>query len=227
MVQSLPVRPGLNWIGTRDGTIPPLEGTNGDTLTDDYQKATLLNDYFASQSTVDITDAHTLPLQPTTNTTPVPTLSEITTSEREVLQLLNSLDSNKSTGPDEIPVKLLKLSALLIAEPLSKLFNKSLTLGIYPSAFKKANVRPIFKNKGSPSDYTCYRPISLLSSLSKVFERIVYKHIYTHLSEHSLLTEKRSGYRRSHSTEQQLIYLTHNMHKSLDSRLHRHLSRHF
>ena len=44
-------------------------------------------------------------------------------SEREVLQLLNYLDSNKATGPNEIPVKLFKLSAVLIAEPLSKLFS--------------------------------------------------------------------------------------------------------
>ena len=138
-------------------------------------------------------------------------------TETEVLRLLNSLDSNKSTGPDEIPVKLLKLSALLIAKPLSDLFNKSLSSGVYPSKFKEANIRPIYKNKGSPSDYTCYRPISILSSLSKVFERIVYQRIYSHLTEHSLLTDKQSGYRRNHSTEQQLLYLTHNMHKSLDS----------
>ena len=89
-------------------------------------------------------------------------------------------------------------------------------MGVYPSRFKVAHITPIFKNKGSPSDYTCYRPISILSALSKVFERIVYKRIYTHLSEHSLLTEKQSGYRQHHSTEQQLQYLTHNMYKSLD-----------
>ena len=92
----------------------------------------------------------------------------------------------------------------------------SLSQGIYPSNFKEANIKPIFKNKGSPSDYTCYRPISILSSLSKVFEKIVFKGIYSHLLNHSLLNDKQSGYRRSHSTEQQLLYLTHNLYKSLD-----------
>ena len=202
---------------THDNTIPPLEGPNGDILTDDYAKATLLNDYFARQSTLDITDTLTLPTDNHSIAAPVPTLNEIKTSEREVLQILNSLDCNKSTGPDEIPAKLLKLTALIIAEPLSKLFNMSLSSGVYPSKFKEANIKPIFKNKGSPSDYSCYRPISLLSSLSKVFERIVYKRIYSHISEHSLLTDKQSGYRRNHSTEQQLLYLTHNLYKSLDS----------
>ena len=201
----------------RDDYIPPLEGPEGDILTDDTEKAKLFNDYFATQATINIPDTQALPPNDARHDIPVPTLSEITTNETEVLQQLNSLDPNKSTGPDEIPVKLLKLSALLIVKPLSDLFNKSLSSGIYPSKFKEANVRPIFKNKGSPSDHTCYRPISLLSSISKIFERIVHKRIYSHLIEHSLLTDKQSGYRRNHSTEQQLLYLTHNMYKSLDS----------
>ena len=90
---------------------------------------------------------------------------------------------------------------------------------MYPNDFKKANVKPIFKNKGSPSDPTGYRPISILSALSKIFEKIVYKNIYDHINNHALLTEKQSGYRRNHSTELQLHYLTHNLYKSLDSGL--------
>ena len=201
----------------RDESIPPLEGPDGELLTDDFDKATLLNEYFANQATIDIQDTNKLPQINTNDVTSVPALAQIVTSEREVLQILNSLDANKSTGPDEIPVKLLKLSAHLIAKPLSDLFNKSLDSGVYPSKFKEANVRPIFKKKGSPSDYSSYRPISLLSSLSKVFEKIVHKRIYAHLTENSLLTEKQSGYRSNHSTEQQLLYLTHSMYKSLDS----------
>ena len=155
----------------------------------------------------------------------VPTLQEISTSEREVLNCLNSLDANKSTGPDNIPLKLLKLTAVIIAETLSKLYNKSLASGIYPSRFKDANIRPIFKNKGSPSDFTCYRPISLLSSLYKVLKKIVYKHIcicapVATFASNGIFrkkkTEKQSGYRRGHSAEQQLLYLTHNLYHSLD-----------
>ena len=82
---------------------------------------------------------------------------------------------------------------------------------------KKANVKPIFKNKGSASDPTGYRPISILSALSKIFEKIVFKNIYDHITHHALLTEKQSGYRRNHSTELQLHYLTHNLYKALDS----------
>ena len=80
--------------------------------------------------------------------------------------------------------------------------------------------KPIFKNKGSPSELTNYRPISLLSSVSKVFEKIVHKHIYAHISQNSLFTDKQSGYRQGHSAEQQLLYLTHNLYQSLDSGRH-------
>ena len=200
---------------SRDDTIPPLEGLDGNILTDDFDKATLLNDHFVAQSTLNIPDTKQPP-QCTVNR-PVPTLDNISTTETEVLKILNSLDVNKSTGPDGLPVKILKLTALIIANPLSRLFNKSLTSGIFPSVFKEANVRPIFKNKGSPSDFTCYRPISILSALSKVFEKIVCQKIYFHITQHSLLSEKQSGYRQHHSTEQQLIYLAHNLYKSLDS----------
>ena len=200
---------------SRTDIIPPLEGPDGEITTTDHEKATLLNTHFVAQSTLNIPDSHQPPNSPT-NTTPAPILERIYTTEQEVLTLLNTLDQNKSTGPDQIPVKLLKMIALIIAKPLALLFNKSLAMRVYPSRFKVAHITPIFKNKGSPSDYICYRPISILSALSKVFERIVYKRIYTHLSEHSLLTEKQSGYRQHHSTEQQLLYLTHNLYKSLD-----------
>ena len=154
----------------RDDAIPPLQDTDGHTTTDDFEKATLLNDHFAAQSTLHI-PAHHKPPPSSPDRQPVPTLENITTDELEVLSILNSLDQNKSTGPDNLPIKLLKLTALLIAKPLSQLFNKSLAVGAYPKKFKEANVKPIFKNKGSPSDPSCYRPISVLSALSKVFEK--------------------------------------------------------
>ena len=196
---------------TKNDYIPPLQGHDGSLTIGDQEKATLLNNHFALQSTLNIPNTRLPP--PSSQDS----LDRITTNEQEVLKILNSLDPNKSTGPDNLPVKFLKLIALLIAKPLSQLFNKSLSQGIYPNEFKKANVKPIFKNKGSPSDPTCYRPISILSAISKVFEKIVYKNIYQHITDHSLLTEKQSGYRKNHSTELQLQYLTHNLYKSLDT----------
>lgn len=193
--------------------IPPLIH-NGLPTTDDLTKATILNQHFAKQTRLDIQEKLIPNITPPRN--PIPSLSEVQVTELEVLKILNSLDINKSSGPDKIPNKLIKMSALLIAKPLANFFNKSLLLGKFPSSWKRACVTPIFKHKGSSSDPTNYRPISLLPTLSKVFEKLIFQKIYEHISENNLLTEKQSGYRPGHSTHLQLIYLTHQLHSALN-----------
>ena len=204
---------------TRDQAIPPLIGQDGTLLTDDQDKAALLNEHFAKQSCLDIADSHTLPTDDTTEHDTPPKLNYILATEREVLALLNSLNPNKSCDPDKLPTKLRKLVAILIYEPLTKLFNLSLTQGIYPADWKKAIVHPIFKNKGSSSDVNNYQPINLLSCVSKVFEKIVFDRIYKHITKHSLITENQSGYRPGHNTQMQLVHLTHNLYQTLDKGL--------
>ena len=199
----------------QDQAIPPLETSDGQTQTDDKDKASLLNEYFAAQSNIHVPDTHPIKLTP--HTPPIPTLNSIEVTSLEVLKALNSLDPNKTTGPDELPAKILKLTAIIIAEPLAKFFNKSLRDGIFPKSWKLANVKPIFKNKGSPTDVSNYRPISLLSCLSKVLEKLVFNQIYKHLTNHNLLTDKQSGYRPKHSTQLQLMFLSHNLYKTIDA----------
>ena len=130
---------------TRDDIIPPLLGPDGDVVTNDQDKATIFVNHFSAQSTINLPDNHAPPSNVTNEQ--VPTLEHISTNEQEVLRILNTLDINKSTGPDGLPAKFLKLTALLIAKPLSQLFNKSLSLGVYPKDFKEANVKPIFKKQ--------------------------------------------------------------------------------
>ena len=201
--------------------IPPLENTDGNIITENGHKAALLNSHFAKQSDLQVDDNHN-PLDDPGQTdresnAQTPKLETITLSPNEVLSTLNSLDPNKSCGPDELPPKLLKLVALLIHEPLTQLFNNCLHTGTYPSIWKQANVHPIYKKKGSPSDPTNYRPISLLPCLSKVFGRLVFKHIYKHLTDHQLLSPKQSGYRPGHSTQIQLLHLTQSMYSNIDN----------
>ena len=199
---------------TKNQTIPPLETVDGETVTDNTQKANILNDFFVSQTQLH-TDALSLP-EETPNIRQIPFLEDIKVTEVEVLKLLNNLDVNKSTGSDNLPTKIIKLTAIIILEPLCRLFNKSLRMGLFPLTWKEATVTPIFKNKGSASDPENYRPISLLPCLSKILEKIVFNRIYEHSITHHLLTEKQSGYRPHHCTQLQLMYLTHNLYKSLD-----------
>ena len=85
-----------------------------------------------------------------------------------------------------------------VCEPLARLFNLSLAQGVFPSCWKIAN-DPHFKKESKN-----YRPISLLSSLSKVLEKAVYYHLYKYLNDHSLLTVKNSGFKQKDSTVNQL-----------------------
>ena len=147
--------------------LPPLIDQNDQIHQTDVDKANLLNDYFASQSKETLTER--IPLcSPDRD---IPVLREIIITEEEVFNQLKVLNVNKATGPDGIPNKILKMVAIFLKEPLAKLFNKSLADGKYPSSWKHANIISVFKNKGSASDVKSYRPISLLSSMSKNFRK--------------------------------------------------------
>ena len=87
-------------------------------------------------------------------------MSDVVLKEQEVASILNTLDTKKATGSDEIPVKLLKETASVITPSLCKLFNKSLQLGKIPRDWKLANVVPVHK-KGNQEHTENYRPISL------------------------------------------------------------------
>ena len=96
-------------------------------------------------------------------------LTDVILSVSEVEQTLLNLEASKATGPDELPAKILKETAEVIAPLLTELFNKSLRLGCLPEDWKLANIVPVFK-KDNKEQAENYRPISLLSIASKVME---------------------------------------------------------
>ena len=107
--------------------------------------------------------------------------SDIEISPDAVRRVLLCLDDSKATGPDGIPAKLLKCCAPHISSSLSCLFNKSLTTDKIPAEWKISNIIP--KPKMSQKNYVSnFRPISLLSIVSKVFERCIYDQLIIHVS---------------------------------------------
>ena len=102
-----------------------------------------------------------------------------------VRRQLQSLDTSKATGLDELSAKFLKKSTDIIAEPLTKIFNLSISTGIFPENFKKAKDIPGFK-KGEKSDKSNYRPISVLSLLSKIIEKHVAQQLKSYLNMYDL-----------------------------------------
>ena len=179
------------------------------------QKAEILNNYFASQSTIPPPpiDHQLPPLNYLTDNK----LHTIQTTPHEVFKILNKLNPNKASGPDLINNRILKESAVSLCEPLSDLFNKSFITGHFPRSWKCANVTPIHK-KGCRQTKSNYRPISLLSNISKVQERIVYNRLYQHCLNNNLLTERNSGFKQMDSTINRLIHLTNMINRGLDDK---------
>ena len=194
-----------------DRSIPPLY-ENGQIIPDDLSKATLFNNDFASISS--FTENVIIPDLPNFEYLTDTRLDRITTNENEVESLLRRINTNKSSGLDGIGNWVLKHCAESLSFPYSKLFNKSLETGIFPSQWKQANVCPVFK-KDNKSDKTNYRPISLLSSSSKILEKIVYKRLYEYLMDNNLLIEQNSGFKRKDSTVNQLLKIVHQIYQDI------------
>ena len=96
------------------------------------------------------------------------------------------LNSNKSSGPNRIPYRILFLLKNDISKQLADLFNLSFMTGVFPSVLKTAKVVPVFK-KDSKLDYRNYRPISLLSNIEKILEKRMYKRLYTLLNNNNII----------------------------------------
>ena len=194
-----------------DRSIPPLQVEN-DMIQDDNKKAELFNDYFCKQA--DLNDSETS--VPDITDILINGLEQITVTENEVEDILKILDTSKAIGPDLLNPRLLKEAASILKYPLcSTLFNLSLTLSTFPSEWKYGNVTPVFK-KDCPSNLKNYRPISLISILAKVMERLVYKHIYNYLIDNNLITSHQSGFTPGDSAVNQLLYITNEFGRALD-----------
>ena len=133
----------------------------------------------------------------------------------EVKLLINQLNISKASGPNGIPTKILQMISNIVCTPLSKIFNISVLTGTHPEKLKLVNAIPVFK-KGSRLLVSNYRPISLLSNLNKVFEKIVYKRIYSFIEDNECLYSLQFGFRSKHSTTHALIHITENIRSALD-----------
>ena len=106
-------------------------------------------------------------------TTTTSLLEDTVLTPDHVAAVLRNLDNSKAHGPGGIPARLLTETAYQIAPSLCDLFNKSLRTGVVPQDWKLANVVPVYK-KGDKEHVENYRPISLLSLISKVLERCLF-----------------------------------------------------
>ena len=137
------------------------------------------------------------------------------TDAPSVQKIINKLKPKSSAGHDNISSKLLRQIGDIVAYPLSIIVNQSLCTGIFPHRLKLAKVMPLYK-KDDNKLFGNYRPISLLSSISKVFEKIVFDQLYDYLITNGLLFESQYSFRKQHSTELAALELTDRIRREMD-----------
>ena len=211
-----------NWKGIKSlislktlaSSIPTvLSLDNGDIITNPYDIANTFDNHFASiaeTTTKSIKYSHkhfsdylskdsdsTIFLQPT--------------NKEEIANIISYFNSSKASGPNSIHYRILFLLKNEISEQLTDLFNLSFMTGVFP-----AEVVPVFK-KDSKLDYSNYRPISLLSNISKMLEKLMYKRLHTFLNNNTIYNLQ-FGFKQQYSTSQALINITEKIRKALDDR---------
>ncbi len=139
------------------------------------------------------------------------------TTPGEIEAEISDLKSGKATGPNSIPISVLKLLKKIIAEPLEILFNASFETGIVPIKLKSANVIPVYK-KDSQFSLSNYRPISLLSIFSKLLEKLMCKRLLNFLEKEKILFDNQFGFRTNHSTDHAILSITDKIQGAIDER---------
>lgn len=196
---------------TPDDSIPPLDKPDGTVAASGVEKAELLASFFAGKMKVPDPDRPPPTIPVLTNNS----LSSITITEEEVKQLLLQVDVKKALGPDNISPHILKKCAYQLAAPLTLLFRTCLEQQVWPYLWKCARVVGVHKKK-SKTKVENYRPVSLLSVLGKIYEKIIVKKMTTFFDDNHLLSLKQFGFRQKRSTSDLLLKLTTKWNKSLD-----------
>jgi hypothetical protein len=180
--------------------LPALLDKNGIVLTDDLDKAKVLNETFASNYVNDngsfiSTDSKIHPQMVKSN---------VSFEDFEICKLLQNLPSKCGFGPDRIPYIFLKKLAVPLAQPLAFIFRHSFLNGVVPQMWKAASITPIakIKNSAAPNDY---RPISITSNVCKVMEKVIAKQLLEHCSKIKIFDNYQFGFVPGKSAEQQLL----------------------
>ena len=164
-----------------------LSFDNGDTITNPYDIVNIFNNYFTStaettKKSIKYSHKHFSDcLSHETSTVII-----LQPNDKEEIANISSLNSNKASGPYSIPYRILFLLKNEISKQLAGLFYFSFTTGVLPSVLKTAKVVPVFKKDSVKLDYSNYHPISLLSNIEKILEKLMYKSLYNFLNKNNI-----------------------------------------
>ena len=146
---------------------------------------------------------------------PETTFSFVSVNEVYIDNVINKLKNKSSYGYDTISNKHIKYARNILSRPLTLLINQCIHTGIYPEQLKLSRVKPLH-NRGDKTQFGNYRPIALLPSLSKIFERVMFDQLLAYLSNNNLLCINQFGFRPGHSTELAALRLVDHLIAQMD-----------
>lgn len=136
------------------------------------------------------------------------------TDEMEIINIVLKMKL-KSGGVDAISTKILKVIINSIAFPLTRIFNNCIEQAIWPDALKKAEIIPIHKGK-EKCKHENYRPISLISNIAKIFEKIIHKRLYNFIKKNNIISTSQFGFMKNIGTKDALCQLTKILNENMD-----------
>ena len=190
---------------------------NNNKISDKQQMADHFNSYFASigESLANKIPQTNMSFDKYLQHRILTSFSFRTVEPKDVEKIIKKLKPKTSSGSDGISMKLTKLIMIPILPALTILINQSLATGIFPDKMKLAKILPLIK-KANVFEIDNYRPISLLSSLSKILEKCVFEQVYSYFEENLLFYGSQYGYRKLHSTEHACVELVDRLMTDLD-----------
>lgn len=148
----------------------------------------------------------------------IPSFNPSPTSPFEIISIVDKLSNSSSKDAHYLNNKILKFIIDPLANILTQIFNLSLEQGLFPDALKITKVFPILKS-GSSSDLTNYRPISVVSSISKILEKIMVNRLNVFLEQNKILNREQFGFRKNCSTESAILNFLDDIYNSINKDL--------
>ena len=142
-------------------------------------------------------------------------LSSISISDDDILDITRSLKPNKAYSWDNVSVRMINYCDSALVLPVKLIFPNCLSRGIFPDAWKCANVVPVHK-KNEKNLQENYRPISLLPIFGKILDKLIFDSLYSHLVANNLLNLCQSGFPPGEAAKSQLLSITQTIHSVFD-----------
>ena len=199
-----------------------LQKNSGELIENQYDVANSFNMFFTKigtelASNISPTNSRPEDYFKDINLNLVPTFNFEPIDTARVSSVIDSFSTKKATGPDKVPMRALKENKYWLIPVIAYLTNLAILTSTFPDCLKTARVKPLFK-KGNPKECTNYRPISILSALSKIIEKILSLQIRHFLETNFILTDCQFGFRTNRSTTDAISHIMEQLYTNFNTR---------